>query len=370
MVLSQIGVGSLQFSVLKNISHNQVDLALCHDIMASALVLVGAISLLISCIGIFLANPISIFLNSPGVGQGLIFALSGLCFYTLNKVLINTINGLRSMKSYAVFRSLRYILIPITIFIILKIRVDAPYLLLSLPISEFILFLSLIIYVYSRLIPFQAISEFWFWIKNHLSFGGRGVFSGILIELNTRIDVLMLGYFTTDEMVGVYSFAAILAEGFGQLPLVLRWNIDPVIGSHFAKNQYEKISLLSKRIRSLFHPFMLGVGLLSVAIYRYLSKLLVSSDLTNSSWVVFTIIMVGVVINSGYKPLSGFILQAGRPGVFTILILGLVFGDALLNFVFIPLAGIQGAAIVTTLTYVFEAVALVILAKKLFGIRL
>ena len=52
--------------------------------------------------------------------------------------------------------------------------------------------------------------------------------SGILTEVNTRVDILVLGYFHGDTLVGVYSFAAILAEGFSQLPMVVRRSIDPL----------------------------------------------------------------------------------------------------------------------------------------------
>ena len=92
--------------------------------------------------------------------------------------------------------------------------------------------------------------------------------------------------------------------------------------------------------------------------------------MTRSTWPLFAIIMIGAIINSGYRPFSGIFLQGGRPGINTLFVLSLVIIDALLNFAFIPLWGIYGAAVVTGFTYTMEAVLLVILTRKLFGVRL
>jgi O-antigen/teichoic acid export membrane protein len=194
--------------------------------------------------------------------------------------------------------------------------------------------------------------------------------SGVLIELNTSVDILMLGYFSTDSTVGIYSFAVKLAEGFGQIPLALRWNVDPIIGKYFAENEIDKISQLSKNIRRVFQPLIGLLGLFAIIIFPFFSTAWLQDNAAIVSAIVFAIVMVGIIINAGYRPFTGILMQGGRPGVNTLLIGGLVLGDALLNLYFIPAFEIYGAALVTSLTYTMEAILLIILSRKLFNVRL
>ena len=370
IILSQIGVGGLQFSVLKHVSHNQDDLAKCADITVAALILVAIITSLVCVTTYFLADIVGLLLDSIHVKLGLQFAVPGLLFFALNKVLINTLNGLHYMKAYAAFRSLRFILIPLSILVIIVLRLPAPYLSLSLAISEALLFVALITFVNMRVFSLKATSGVRSWFPEHLSFGSRGVLSGVFIEMNTRIDVLMLGYFSTDAVVGVYSFAATLAEGFAQIPLAIRWNVDPIIGRHFANQETHRIREIARKIRRIFYPIMGLIGVVAVLLYPVFFNLWIHDGSTTTSWAVFAIIMFGVIINAGYRPFTGIMLQGGRPGTYTLFIVGLVLGDALLNLFFIPTFGIHGAAAVTGLTYILEAVLLVTCARKLFKVRL
>jgi len=370
IVLSQIGVGGVQFSALKHIAHHQTDLEACGDITVAALLLVVALTPLIYLVVIFLLMPSAYIVNKPLVGAGLWLVLPGLLFFSANKVLINVLNGLSHMRAYAVFRSLRYIFIPIAIVVILLLKRPIPELALSLSLTEILLSVLMLVYIYGRVLPVRLRRTVWKWIPVHAAFGARGALSGILIELNTRIDVLMLGYFTTDALVGVYSFAATLAEGFKQLSLAVRWNIDPLLGGCFARGETGKIDQLAVRIKRVFLPLMSGVTLVALAGYPLLLYLSGNQEFLLQSWLIFAIIMAGVLLNSAYNPFSGILIQGGRPGAFTFMTVGLVVGDALLNLVFIPWWGINGAALVTALTYCAEAVLLLVLSRRLFGVKL
>ncbi|MCP4374516.1 MAG: oligosaccharide flippase family protein [Deltaproteobacteria bacterium] len=370
IVLSQIGVGGLQFSVLKNISYNQGSPIACADITIVALIIVAIISGVIAWGCFVLAGWVAKLLDSPDVGLGLRLITPGLIFFSLNKVLVMALNGLRQMKAYAVFRALRFILIPIGIIIIIWLGRPNAYLALSLTLTEVILFVGLVIYVNARLFFIKAPANFRQWFHAHLSFGARGVLSGVLIELNTRVDIIMLGYFSTDAMVGVYSFAAILAEGFSQIPLVLRWNVDPIIGRYFSEGHKEQISVLAGKIKRVFYPVMGLIGVLAILLYPVLLQLWMPETAVIVSWGVFVLIIVGVVLNAGYRPFGGIMLQGGRPGSYTLFVGGMVLSNVVLNIALIPILGIYGAAVATAVVYVLEAILIVISAKKLFGIQL
>lgn len=369
IVLSQIGVFGLQASVLQQVSYTPNKKDLCSAITLSALISVTLTATMVSIIGWQLAKPIGVLLDSPDVSLGLILSLPGLVLFCMNKILLNVLNGLQSMKAYSIFKSLRFIFIPIAMGGVVQKNLADPYLLLSLTITEIVLFLGLTAFIFGYKLPLKICSNFRIYLAKHLAFGIRGVFGGILVELNTRVDILMLGYFTSDLNVGIYSLAATLAEGFSQIPYAIRWSIDPIIGKHFAQNETSKISQLAKNVRRSYHPLTVLLGILAVSAYPIFIKFF-SPDYVFLSWVVFTIIMIGAIVNAGYRPFTGIFLQGGKPTLNTLFVLGLVLNDALLNLIFIPLLGIIGAAIVTTITYVLEALFLIAIVRKEFKIHL
>ena len=370
IILSQFGVGGLQFSVMKSIAYNRDDINKCMNITLSALILVMLFTILIGLAGLAIAKPASRFLNSPDIYSGLLFTLPGLIFFSMNKVIMRTLNALRHMRAHALLKSLRIIIIVIGIVVISTLGLETAYLPLSLTAAEVIIFIVFSIYTFSKALPLKGQLHIREWIPRHFSFGIRGMLSGILIEMNTRVDVLMLGYFGSDASVGIYSFAASLAEGFSQIPLVIQNNLDPIIGGHFANSEEAKITEMAKKTRRIIYPAMIVISFTSIIGYFIISKYLFYEEDYLISLIAFSIMMLGVAINAGYRPLSGTIRQGGRPGAHTLFILCLVLGDALLNLFFIPRYGIIGASLVTSLTYILEGVYLGIFAWKLFKIKI
>ena len=233
-----------------------------------------------------------------------------------------------------------------------------------------LLFVGLTLYINLHLfhIRFSFSSEMRIWFRSHISFGSRGLLSGVLIGMNTRVDVMMIGYFMTDRMVGIYSLGATFAEGLAQLSTVMRRNVDPIVGRCFAEDNRERIREFSRKIRHVFVPAMALLGGTLVAFFPVFLKLIASGDKASESWGVFAILVGGIVLASPYRPFIGTLLQGGRPGAFTMLIAGTLICNAVLTACLISGFGIYGAAVATALVYVLEAMVLVVLVRKLFGI--
>ena len=294
--------------------------------------------------------------------------MPGLAFFCLNKVLINVINAFERMIAYAVIRSARFILIPILIGIVILFDLENQYLALSITITEILLFIVLLIYISSAMFRIRFPNAKSFFLE-HLNYSVRGFFSGVMVELNTRLDVLILGYFVSDYSVGVYSFVAALAEGFSQFSYALRWNIDPQLGRFLAVNDHRSIRKLVVSLRKQYYLYFVMGGVLLIGAYPFAFRLLNGSyDLVSAG--LFTIMMAGVIIGSWYRPFSGMILQGGKPGVYTLYILALLVGDGLLNIILIPYLGILGAALVTMLTYLLEGYYLKLISIRLFSVQL
>ena len=78
--------------------------------------------------------------------------------------------------------------------------------------------------------------------------------------------------------------------------------------------------------------------------------------------------MVGVVLNTIYKPFLGILLQGDRPGHHTLMVGIIVVFNFIGNIILIPLLGIYGAAIATGFVYVLEGFLIRYFSKKLLGI--
>ena len=372
IVISQIAVGGLQFSVLKHCSYEQDNPTECAVIVSSALMLVAFAGTIICTILFCLRDEIGRILESPSVALGLSFAIPGLAFFTLNKVLVMVLNGLRKMRAFAVFQALRYVLLLGVVVAIMLLGYPGSHLPLSLTITEMTLFVVLMLYINIMLfrLRFLGVPEIRNWFRRHISFGSRGFLSGVLIEMNTRVDVLMLGYFMSDTIVGIYSFASTFAEGFAQLSTVIRQNVDPILGKCFAENNKERIGEIAIKIRHTFYPIMTFFGCVFVAAFPFFIWLLPLNEGIWQSWYVFAILVCGMVLVSGYRPFMGMLIQGGRPGAFTMLIIGSVIANVLFNGCLIPVFGIWGAAVATASVYVLEIIALVVVVRKVLDIRL
>lgn len=360
IILSQIGVGGLQFSTLKHVSYQQNDHSAFKHILISALFLSGIISFLIT-VSLFTCNVyIEKIFKSPELAKGITLMLPGLFIYSLNKIILMGINGLGLMKQFAFFQALRPLLILISIIIISFQNTPDYYLILSLSFTEILVFFSMFIYflcpkIYPLELDYNTIRD---WLKRHISFGSRGFLSGVLVELNTRVDVLMLGILLSDKAVGIYSFASVIAEGIGQLSNIIRQNIDPIIGRAIAKKDSEQIKVCKILVRKKYFPKMLGIGLTLLVIYPSLLLLLnnyFNKNLDIKSYQVLIILIVFYVIASLYQPFIGLLIIVNKPELFTIIGVFAILFNVILNYFLIPIIGVHGAALSTGLIALLQA---------------
>ena len=370
IVLSQVGVGGVQYSALTQIAYVQTDRDRAADIALAALALVLALSVTIVTLLAFVSPFVGAVLQSEAVAAGLQLALPGLIFFGLNKVLINILNGLQYMRIYAVFRALRYILLPgFAVGIIFTGAPDAN-IALALTLAELVLFAMLVVYIYGWILPRRWPHTFWQDVRMHINFGVRGILTGVLSEMITRVDVLMLGLVSSDAVVGLYSFAAILAEGFSQLAVAVRNNVDPRLGQYFTHDERSAITDFARQIRRYFVPVMFGIGLLAAAAYPVLYYLLSGQEGLTTSWLVFIILAAGHVLTAAYTPFNGILLIGNLPGWQTGLMFFTTVTSIALNTLLIPLLGIHGAALATALTYILSTGALILLAKTRLNVQL
>jgi len=367
--LSQLGVWGVNLAVLKFLPEHH-DEPRTHDVIVwSGLIWVVATATL--SVGLLLATRhlVAQVLASPAVAKGLLLVAPGLWCFAVNKVLLNVLNGLQRMVSFAVFTALRYLLLLGALWVL--VWEDAPGHSLSLvfSIAEGVLLVGLLGYLVLAcgLRPARPERA---WLRRIWRFSLRSVLGGVMVELNTRVDVLMLGLWASDHTVGIYSFAAIIIEGLTQLPLAFRRIFDPKLTVSITAGRLDEAERFIRRSKWAFFGGMAVIGGLTTLVYPYLVTIVAPSQGYEAGWLVFAILAAGAIGQSGYIPFSGILTQGGFPGHNTILLTLALVTNLVLNAALIPCYGMVGAAVATALSYLLFVVYLVRMSRTALGVRL
>lgn len=369
IVVSQFAVFGLRFSALKYISEYTDDSSLLDVVTSTVIYLVFISATLFTLVGFLSKEIITLLFDSNAVTTGWLYALPGLWFFAINKVLFAILNGHRDMRGHACFQIFRYSCMLATLLLCVMLQMKGEQLSLLLTIPEFFLFLMLFCYAkkYFNFVPFYRAYG---WLQTHLVFGMRSMLSGTIAELNTKVDVLMLGYFCTDGNVGVYSMAALLAEGISQLGVVLRDNLNPLISKYSSQGEHGRLTTLLTKSRNRFYFIMSTIFFLSALCYPYLIAFITGGDQFSESWQIFMILAVGISLGSGYIPINMILVQLGKPGTHTMYKAMIVMTNIILNYFLVPRYGVYGAALGTAISFALSPLPLIFLVKKNYGLSI
>jgi O-antigen/teichoic acid export membrane protein len=369
VIASQFAVAGIHLSVVKHVAQYADQQEVYRTVNTTAILLAAGIAGVSSLLLWKLSAPIGELLGSDGVAQGIGYIAPGLLFFSINKILLSILNGLSRMKQYAVFQALRYLLIVAALVLLALRDVPGEMLVLAFTIAEVILLICLSVMLFKEF-NLPAVGLLRKWLRIHLSFGIKGVGSNVLLQMNTRVDVLVLGYFWNDYLVGIFSFAAIFAEGIYQLLIVLRTVYNPLLVRLIASQQISRLKSFIARGRRTTYRFMLIAG--SAAIIIFPAGALFSENKQDylQSWPAFAILLTGIMLSSGYIPFGQILVQAGYPGLHTIMTLILVLFNLLANLLLVPSYGILGAASATALAHVASVLLLKVFTRRNLQIQI
>jgi len=368
---SQLGVGGVNLSALKSIAQDPENRQRTTSIAVGSLVLALALSSLAALAFLLMREPVSRWLDSPGVAAGMTAAAPGLFFFGLNKVLMSVVNGLRRMRAFAVFTSLRYGLILAGLFVWVRqdpARARGDELAFVFTFAEGILFLVLVVEV-GRQLRFPVHGDWKDWVPAHFAYGARSFASGILLELNSRVDVWMIGIFMADGAVGIYAVAGMMAEGMFQLLAVLQNNMNPILARQIAEGRREEMRATIVKGRRWTYLGMAGVAAVAIAVFPRVIGLLYADPAFAQSWAPFALLMLGILSASGYIPFGQILLMAGKPGWHSAYIAATVALNVLLNWILIPHYGLAGAAGATALSVCASVFFLKAIVRAQVGVR-
>lgn len=349
ILLSQLAVGGVHLAVQAFVPRElQADRR--PDVQLTvALVLSTATALTVMALAWLLRDLPGRWSGSAGVGEAFPLVIPGLLFFTWNKVLLSYHNGARRMRLFAVFQLLRFVLMLAALAALVALKRPADELAVLLTLAEAALLLVLLPATLPHWRPGRSQGARQV-AREQFRFGNRALAGNFLLDVNTRVDVFLLGFFLDDRAVGLYSMGATVAEGVMYLPVLFRNTINPVITRAWHQGGPQLLRKVVRRNRRSFFRLLAPLIALTIPLFPVGMWMLGMREEPFTVWAVYAILVAGVALTAGHQPFLMLFSQVGRPGTQTLFIAGIFTANVLLNLALIPALGLLGSALATALS--------------------
>ncbi len=246
--------------------------------------------------------------GSPETGEGLLWVAPGALFFVINKVLLAVVNGRGRMRAFAIYTSVRYAMIGVGLACVFALSDRTGPLGAVWTIAEGVLLIVLVAETAASL-PWRAVTPRW---RQHCAalwaYGGRSLPATLGVELNSRMDVWVLGALTTDAAMGVYSLVATVGEGVMQFALLAQNNLNPTL----VRLTPDELAPFVGRVQRWFMPLFIGICGVATVVYSVGASPIAGAAFKGGV-VAFATLMAGWSLASFYLPFAQVLVLRGRP---------------------------------------------------------
>ncbi|MFC0604077.1 oligosaccharide flippase family protein [Winogradskyella pulchriflava] len=219
---------------------------------------------------------------------------------------------------------------------------------------------SLILFNKNKFLSFFTLNFNWLIIKKMISLGVVYALGLLIVNLNLRVDVILLDKLSTPYEVGIYSKGTSLAEYLLQVPLFLSAII--FARSAVAKND----KLFSVKITQLLRLSSMITIIGSVVLLllsNYIILGLFGADFFESGRVL-KFLTPGILFLTIFTVLNMDIAGKGKPWLAVKAMVPALIINIILNLVLIPDYGSSGAALSSTFSYFIASLLFLILYSR------
>lgn len=366
IVVSQFAVLGIHYSVLRHTAYYQES----PQERGRMLLTAGLMVLTLGCLAagaMFWAHPLfDALFSSAHASDAIRNSALGLLLFPLNKVLLAYLNGLRQMKAFSILQALRYLSLMVVVSAVAASTMPIETATFGFLAAEIITAVATMAFlVRRRLAPDLVFCRSW--VRKHLAFGSKGLMAGMFAEVNSRVDVLMIGYFLSDRATGIYSFAAMLIDGLYQVLAMIRINFNPILVAAIRDRRWEHAQRLREQSGRYVAPAVLALSaLLALGFYLFTSWLMPDKGLLEGLPALL-ILMAGVCVVAVFVPFDNLLMVSGHPGYQTAQQLVTVLANIVVAALLLPVLGIEGAAMGTAVSYVCGIAVLLVFGRSLLG---
>ena len=198
-----------------------------------------------------------------------------------------------------------------------------------------------------NLFKFASLVVDWRLLKNMLSLGSIYALALLVLNLNYKLDIVLLDRLATPHELGIYSKGAHLMEYLWQVPALFSVIV-------FARSAAAKDNdRFSQKVCQLLRFSLVAVALLAVGL-AVVAPLVVRGlfgDDFGASATVLRIMLPGVVLLTSLKVVNMDLAGRGKPWVSIYAMGPALIVNFALNILLIPSYGANGAAVASTISY-------------------
>ncbi len=366
IVASQFAALGIHYSVLRHTAYYHESPVERGRMLLTAGLMVVAFGFLAAG-AMTLAHPLfDAAFSSAHAGQAIVNSALGLLLFPLNKVLLAYLNGLRQMKAFSILQALRYLSLMVAVSAVAASSMPIENATFGFLVAEMITAVATIGFLASRRLATDLV-YCRDWVGRHLAFGSKGLMAGMFAEVNSRVDVLMIGYFLSDRATGIYSFAAMLVDGLYQVLAMIRINFNPILVAAVRDRKWEHAQRLREQSGRYVAPAVLALSaLLALGFYLFTSWLMPGKGLLEGLPALL-ILMSGVCVVAIFVPFDNLLMVSGHPGYQTAQQLATVIANIIVAALLLPVLGIEGAALGTAVSYTCGIAVLLVFGRRLLG---
>jgi stage V sporulation protein B len=318
-----------------------------------------------------------LFYLSSGIFEE-IFKMSGLAgllkilspvfpFALVGGILLGMLNGLREMKKYGTAMIIQSVLMMVISILLIYFGFGVAGVVIGVVLASvgWCLYLLLITREYFE-ITFEEYADN---TKNMLVFGAQIFGANAINMINYQADIILIGYFLTATDVGYYAVAVGLSKFFWIIPQAVQSITYPATSEYWSKNNHSALQLMidksMKYTACVLLPIGLGVGFFAKEIIT-----LIFGDGFVHAVLPLQILIVGTVVFGLIKSVGSSVTGMGRPDIALKLVCISATTNVVLNVLLIPIYGIAGAAVATTVSLFIGSLLGIFVTVKMLNIKI
>jgi len=326
-------------------------------VIKTSFVLVGISSTLIAITLFFLSDFIAVTvfgINDLAIVMR-IFVIS-VPLWAITKTIVSVFRGFESTKEKVYFTFISLQILKVIFFIsVIYLGLTLEYIFIGFLFAVLITFLIAMMYYYKNYKKFfkkdiDTDKSNWCF-KEMLSFSWPLIFSGLAWFLISGFDKIMLGILTSEVEVGYYNGATPIARHLIFFYTITVFIFQPIASKLYAQKNIQELKryyqVLTKWIFTLAFPFIMVLLLFPETIITlfYGSKYIIASQ-------ALQLMTIGIMIYLLLALSAEVITVLGKTKI--ILLFTLIGGgiNIILNYLLIPLYGINGAAFATMTSFI------------------
>jgi len=184
------------------------------------------------------------------------------------------------------------------------------------------------------------------YIRQTLGYGAKSYLANVMMVINYRLDLFIITGFLPMSQVGLYATAVTLAEMVGYMGNAVNTALIPKLASGNDSLTFSMTPKITRLTLMLTLLAALGMALIASPLI-----ILFFGARFSGSFYPLLLLLPGIIALSGSAVLSGDLMARGKP-IYTSIASGItVVLTLILDFTLIPLWGILGASIASSLVY-------------------